>query len=63
MPLPEVRVERQIVPPDLLACAPEPVSPGGTAHEGALLDYLASLVAAGRDCRGKLDAVARIVGP
>jgi len=56
---------RSTVPPSLLECEPQPVSPAGnpkaTDRDAAL--YVVDLAAAGEDCRSKLASVRRIVTP
>ena len=50
-------------PADMLTCAPEPIAPDLPGREQQaerdrlMVDYVLGLVAAGSDCRGKLDGV------
>ena len=49
---------RVISPPDaLLRCQSEPQAPPRGSSQAAVAEFVLSLGEAGRDCRGKLDAV------
>ena len=63
-PPPEPMVVRPTVPASLLTCAPAPVPPDLNVPrwDEALANYLLDLGAAGQDCRGKLEAVGKLVG-
>jgi len=57
-----IAASRPRVPPEALTCRPEPRSPGGDAGGQAAARYVAGLVEAGRDCRGKLAVVKNALG-
>ncbi len=48
------------VPASLLACAVEPPPPPKPRTQAGVADWTLDVVEAGRDCRGKLDAVRRL---
>jgi hypothetical protein len=64
--LTEVRAERVPIPATLLACQPSPEPPlltGGGGEQDTIALFVLQLWRAGEDCRTRLDAVRKIVGP
>ena len=51
---PEPVVVRQVIPPALLSCQPEPEPPAVLRDDSELAYWVIDLAAAGADCRAKL---------
>lgn len=49
-------IVRQVVPPSLLTCQPQPAPPDAP-DDATLAGWILDLAAAGDDCRGRLDRV------
>ena len=57
-----LQVVRPALPAALLSCSPEPPPPATDLDDDAV-EWIAAVQLAGRDCRGKLDAVRDLVDP
>ena len=55
--VPEIKVERVLPPPSLLACEPAPLVPSAPVTQRDLASYLVDLAGAGEDCRSRLARV------
>ena len=53
----EIKVERVLPPPSLLACQPAPLVPTAPVTQRDLAGYLVDLAGAGEDCRARLARV------
>lgn len=62
-PVRVVETVRLDVPPALLTCMAQPEPPAAGASDRELARWIARVIVAGQDCRGKLAAVARIARP
>ena len=51
---------RQVIPPSLLSCQPQPAPPD-EADDTALALWIVDLAAAGDDCRGRLGRVKELL--
>lgn len=51
-----------MVPPSLATCAPQP-EPPANADDTDVANFILDLAAAGEDCRAKLAAVVKVIGP
>ena len=54
---------RLTIPDSLKACQPQPEPPAAGADDTALATWIVDLAEAGADCRGKLAAVVKVIGP